>query len=154
MGRKRSIVTDTLGLLLAVLVTAASVQDSVAGTRLLGSPPPTPASARSGLTAATASTSSSTLPPLGIDTEITARRDLGIHPDIEMLDSRADLWWLRLHRRLAQGAGSSRSAPAPVSPSGMYRAGQCRGCDHCPARGPQSCSTSAGCSCSQESSMP
>ena len=36
VGRKRSIVTDTLGLLLAVLVTSASVQDSVAGTQLLG----------------------------------------------------------------------------------------------------------------------
>ncbi|GAX57160.1 DDE transposase [Streptomyces olivochromogenes] len=35
VGRKRSIVSDTLGLLLAVLVTAASVQDSVAGTHLL-----------------------------------------------------------------------------------------------------------------------
>jgi hypothetical protein len=35
VGTKRSIVTDTLGLLLAVLVTAASVQDSIAGTRLL-----------------------------------------------------------------------------------------------------------------------
>lgn len=35
VGRKRSIVTDTLGLLLAVVVTAASVQDSAAGTRLL-----------------------------------------------------------------------------------------------------------------------
>lgn len=35
MGRKRSIVTDTLGLVLAVLVTAANVQDSVAGTHLL-----------------------------------------------------------------------------------------------------------------------
>ncbi|MFI6056575.1 IS5 family transposase [Streptomyces violascens] len=35
VGRKRSIVTDTIGLLLAVLVTAASVQDSVAGTRLI-----------------------------------------------------------------------------------------------------------------------
>ncbi|SBT96024.1 Transposase DDE domain-containing protein [Streptomyces sp. DI166] len=35
VGRKRSIVTDTIGLLLAVLVTAASVQDSVAGTQLL-----------------------------------------------------------------------------------------------------------------------
>lgn len=35
VGRKRSIVTDTLGLLLAVLVTAASVQDSVAGTHLV-----------------------------------------------------------------------------------------------------------------------
>lgn len=35
VGRKRSIVTDTIGLLLAVLVTAATVQDSVAGTQLL-----------------------------------------------------------------------------------------------------------------------
>jgi transposase len=35
VGRKRSIVTDTIGLVLAVLVTAASVQDSIAGTQLL-----------------------------------------------------------------------------------------------------------------------
>ncbi|OSP40050.1 IS5/IS1182 family transposase [Streptomyces sp. 13-12-16] len=35
VGRKRSIVTDTLGLLLAVLVTAASVQDSDAGRALV-----------------------------------------------------------------------------------------------------------------------
>ncbi|AYC44147.1 hypothetical protein DWG14_08456 [Streptomyces griseorubiginosus] len=35
MGRKRSIVIDTVGLLLAVLVTAASVQDSVAGQALI-----------------------------------------------------------------------------------------------------------------------
>lgn len=35
VGRKRSIVTDTLGLLLAVLVTAAGVQDSIAATHLL-----------------------------------------------------------------------------------------------------------------------
>ncbi|MYQ79898.1 IS5/IS1182 family transposase [Streptomyces sp. SID4923] len=35
VGRKWSIATDTLGLLLAVLVTAAAVQDSVAGTHLL-----------------------------------------------------------------------------------------------------------------------
>lgn len=35
VGRKRNIVTDTIGLLPAVLVTAASVQDSVADTRLL-----------------------------------------------------------------------------------------------------------------------
>ncbi|MGW7721287.1 IS5 family transposase [Streptomyces chartreusis] len=35
VGRKRSIITDTLGLLLAVLVTAAAVQDSTAGRTLL-----------------------------------------------------------------------------------------------------------------------
>jgi transposase len=35
VGRKRSILTDTLGLLLVVLVTAASVQDGRAGLQLL-----------------------------------------------------------------------------------------------------------------------
>jgi transposase len=35
VGRKRSIITDTLGLLLVVLVTAASVQDGPAGLQLL-----------------------------------------------------------------------------------------------------------------------
>ncbi len=34
-GRKRSIITDTLGLLLVALVTAASVQDGPAGLQLL-----------------------------------------------------------------------------------------------------------------------
>jgi transposase len=35
VGRKRGIITDTLGLLLAVIVTAASVSDNVIGTHLL-----------------------------------------------------------------------------------------------------------------------
>ncbi|CAM5554108.1 IS5 family transposase [Streptomyces fumanus] len=35
VGRKRSVVIDTTGLILTVLVTAASIQDSVAGERLL-----------------------------------------------------------------------------------------------------------------------
>ncbi|MBC9719708.1 IS5 family transposase [Streptomyces sp. TRM66268-LWL] len=35
VGRKRNVITDTTGLLLLVLVTAASVQDSVAGQRLI-----------------------------------------------------------------------------------------------------------------------
>ena len=35
VGRKRSILTDSIGLLLAVIVTAASVQDHPLGTRLL-----------------------------------------------------------------------------------------------------------------------
>ena len=35
VGRKRGIITDTLGLLLAVIVTAASVSDNTIGTRLL-----------------------------------------------------------------------------------------------------------------------
>ncbi|MER6087612.1 transposase [Streptomyces bluensis] len=39
IGRKRHIVTDTLGLLLAVAVTAASVHDSAAGTHLTPTSP-------------------------------------------------------------------------------------------------------------------
>jgi Transposase DDE domain len=35
LGRKRGIITDTLGLLLAVVVTAASVSDNVIGMNLL-----------------------------------------------------------------------------------------------------------------------
>jgi len=35
VGKKQSIITDTLGLLLVVLVTAASVQDGPAGLQLL-----------------------------------------------------------------------------------------------------------------------
>src|SRR5919205_1570598 len=38
VGRKRGIITDTLGLLLAVLVTAASVSDNAIGTGLLDQP--------------------------------------------------------------------------------------------------------------------
>lgn len=58
-GRKRSIVTDTTGLPLTVLVTAASPQDSTAGEPCsTGSPPSTPPSARAGQTSAIASTSS------------------------------------------------------------------------------------------------
>lgn len=61
-GRKRSIVTDTLNQLLAVLVTAASVQDSTAGTHLINQVAAHPPSAQSGPTAALASTSSSAPP--------------------------------------------------------------------------------------------
>lgn len=35
VGRKRGIITDTLGLLLAVVVTAASVSDNIIGADLL-----------------------------------------------------------------------------------------------------------------------
>jgi transposase len=56
VGRKRSIVTDTIGLLLAVTPWPAPS----CSTR---SPPNSPASARSGSTGATASASSSTPPP-------------------------------------------------------------------------------------------
>ncbi|ESP99556.1 Transposase DDE domain protein [Streptomyces sp. ADI96-15] len=105
VGRKRSIVTDTLGLLLTVLVTAASVQDSVAGTALLDQV----AAKHPGIRkvwvddgyrqhlvehAAT----------LGIGMEITARK-----PGSRGFTSIPKRWavertygWLMLHRRLAR----------------------------------------------------
>ncbi|MFH8371815.1 IS5 family transposase [Streptomyces sp. NPDC018031] len=105
VGRKRSIVTATLGLLLAVLVTAASVQDSVAGTHLLDQV----AAAHPGLRkvwvdggyrkhfvehAAT----------LGIDMEIAARAPgtRGFTPIPKRWTVERTYGWLMLHRRLAR----------------------------------------------------
>ncbi len=105
VGRKRSIVTDTLGLLLAVLVTAASVQDSAAGTRLIDQV----AAEHPGIRkvwvdggyrqhlvehAAT----------LGIDMEITARTPgtRGFTPIPKRWTVERTYGWLMLHRRLAR----------------------------------------------------
>lgn len=105
VGRKRNIVTDTIGLLLAVAVTAASVQDSVAGTRLLDQV----AADHPGIRkvwvdggyrrhlvehAAT----------LGIDMEITARTPgtRGFTPIPKRWAVERTYGWLILHRRLAR----------------------------------------------------
>ncbi len=94
VGRKRSIVTHTLGLLLAVLVTAASVQDSVAGAHLLdqvaaGHPGIRKVWVDGGYRQHLVEHAAT----LGIDMEITGRKpgDQGIHPDTETVGSRADL---------------------------------------------------------------
>lgn len=105
VGRKRNIVTDTIGLLLAVLVTAASVQDSVAGTRLLDQV----AAEHPGIRkvwvdggyrqhlvehAAT----------LGIDMETTQRKPgtKGFTPIPKRWAVERTYGWLMLHRRLAR----------------------------------------------------
>ncbi|MFD7838284.1 IS5 family transposase [Streptomyces sp. NPDC059761] len=105
VGRKRSIITDTLGLLLAVLVTAAGVQDSTAGQTLLDQA----AADHPGLRkvwvdggyrqhlvehAAT----------LGIDMEITARKPgtRGFTPIPKRWTVERTYGWLMLHRRLAR----------------------------------------------------
>ncbi len=105
VGRKRNIVTDTLGLLLAVLVTAASVQDSLAGTTLLDQV----AAEHPGIRkvwvdggyrqhlvehAAT----------LGIHMEITARKPgtRGFTPIPKRWAVERTYGWLMLHRRLAR----------------------------------------------------
>ncbi|MFE5406877.1 IS5 family transposase [Streptomyces sp. NPDC056580] len=105
VGRKRSIITDTLGLLLAVLVTAAGVQDSAAGQRLLDQT----ASAHPRIRkvwvdggyrkhfvehAAT----------LGIDLEIVQRTPgtRGFTPVPKRWTVERTYGWLMLHRRLAR----------------------------------------------------
>ncbi|MEU9175257.1 IS5 family transposase [Streptomyces sp. NPDC048420] len=105
VGRKRSIVTDTLGLLLAVLVTAASVQDSVAGTQLLGQV----AAAQPGIRKAWVDGGYRKhfvehAATLGIDMEITTRTPgtRGFTPIPKRWAVERTYGWLMLHRRLAR----------------------------------------------------
>ncbi|CAL9425276.1 IS5 family transposase [Streptomyces sp. enrichment culture] len=105
VGRKRSIVTDTLGLLLAVLVTAASVQDSDAGRDLvehIAAEHPTVRKTwvdggyRQHLVEHAAT--------LGIDMEIVQRTPgtRGFTPLPKRWTVERTYGWLMLHRRLAR----------------------------------------------------
>lgn len=105
VGRKRSIVTDTMGLLLAVLVTAASVQDSIAGGQLLDQVATehprirkvwVDGGYRQHLVEHAAS--------LGIDMEITQRKPgtRGFTPIPKRWVVERTYGWLMLHRRLAR----------------------------------------------------
>jgi transposase len=105
VGRKRSIVTDTLGLLLAVLVTAASVQDGPAGLQLLT----TVAAAHPTISKAWADSAYRNAviehgATLGIDVEVV-RRDpatRGFTPLPRRWAVERTFGWLMLHRRLAR----------------------------------------------------
>jgi transposase len=105
VGRKRSIITDTLGLLLVVLVTAASVQDGPAGLQLLTKA----AAAHPSIRKAWADSAYRTAviehaATLGIDLQVV-RRD----PATKGFAALPRRWtvertfgWLMLHRRLAR----------------------------------------------------
>ncbi|MYQ96771.1 transposase, partial [Streptomyces sp. SID4946] len=105
VGRKRSIVTDAMGLLCAVLVTAASVQDSIAGAHLLDQVAAehprirkvwVDGGYRQHLVEHAAS--------LGIDMEITQRKfgTRGFTPIPKRWVAERTYGWLMLHRRLAR----------------------------------------------------
>ncbi|WP_306858579.1 IS5 family transposase [Streptosporangium brasiliense] len=104
-GRKRSIVTDTLGLLLAVLVTAAGVSDGAAGLPLLtqvaaDNPTITKAWADSGYRTTVIEHGAA----LGIDVEVV-RRDpatRGFTPLPRRWVVERTFGWLMLHRRLTR----------------------------------------------------
>ncbi|GHJ97916.1 DDE transposase [Streptomyces sp. NE5-10] len=105
VGRKRSIVTDTLGLLLAVLVTAAGMQDSVAGTTLLDQVAADhPRVRKVWVDGGYRQHLVEHAAVLGIDMEITARKPgtRGFTPIPKRWAVERTYGWLMLHRRLAR----------------------------------------------------
>ncbi|MGW0885917.1 IS5 family transposase [Streptomyces sp. NPDC002671] len=105
IGRKRHIVTDTLGLLLAAAVTAASVHDSAAGTQLLTQvrehqPTITKAWADNGYKTKAVEAAAH----LGIDLEIVQRDPAtrGFHVQPRRWVIERTLGWHMDHRRLAR----------------------------------------------------
>ncbi|MFF0516872.1 IS5 family transposase [Streptomyces sp. NPDC004250] len=104
-GRKRSIVTDSIGLLLAVLVTAASVQDSVAGTELLDKVATEhPRVRKVWVDGGYRQHLVEHAATLGIDMEITQRSPgtRGFSPIPKRWVVERTYGWLMLHRRLAR----------------------------------------------------
>ncbi|MFE5331287.1 IS5 family transposase [Embleya sp. NPDC056575] len=105
VGRKRSIVTDTLGLLLAVLVTGAGVQDSVAGARLLDRVAAThPTIRKTRVDGGYRQHLVEHAALLGIDMEISARTPgtRGFTPIPKRWAVERTYGWLMLHRRLTR----------------------------------------------------
>ncbi|WP_182906270.1 IS5 family transposase [Microbispora sp. H13382] len=105
VGRKRSIVTDTLGLLLAVLVTAASVSDPTAGRHLLTQVAAThPTITKTWADSAYRTSVIEHSATLGIDLEVV-RKDpatKGFTPLPRRWTVERTFGWLMLHRRLVR----------------------------------------------------
>ncbi|MEH1058403.1 IS5 family transposase [Micromonospora sp. CPCC 206171] len=105
VGRKRGIVTDTLGLLLAVIVTAASASDNTIGIHLLNQAKTThPALAKTWVDAGFKNKVIEHGATLGIDVEVVAK-----DPHIKGFSVVKRRWviertlgWIMLHRRLAR----------------------------------------------------
>ena len=103
-GRKRHLITDTLGLALAVLVTAASVHDSAGGKQLLTELAATHPSvskvwADGGYSASVLQHGGG----VGIDVEVVQRpRVKGFHPLPKRWVIERTFGWLMQHRRLVR----------------------------------------------------
>ncbi|WP_433231960.1 IS5 family transposase [Actinomadura formosensis] len=105
VGRKRSIVVDTLGLLLTVLVTAASVQDSAAGTTLIDQiATHHPSVRKTRVDGGHRQHLVEHAATRGIDMQIVQRdpRTRGFTPLPRRRVAERTLGWLMLHRRLAR----------------------------------------------------
>jgi transposase len=105
VGRKRGIITDTLGLLLAVIVTAASASDNTIGINLLDQAKAThPTLAKTWVDAGFKTKVIEHGATLGIDVEVVTR-----DPQVKGFSVIKRRWvvertlgWLMLHRRLAR----------------------------------------------------
>ncbi|MBT2423795.1 IS5 family transposase [Streptomyces sp. ISL-22] len=105
VGRKRSIVTDTIGLLIAVLVTAAGMQDSVVGTKLLDQVAADhPGIRKVWVDGGYRKHFVEHAATLGIDMKISARTPgtRGFTPIPKRWAVERTYGWLMLHRRLAR----------------------------------------------------
>jgi transposase len=105
VGRKRGIITDALGLILAVTVTAASMSDNAIGIRLLSQakndyPTISKAWVDSGFKNAAVEHGAT----IGIDVEVVPRKSStrGFHVLKRRWVVERTLGWLMLHRRLAR----------------------------------------------------
>lgn len=106
VGRKRGILTDTIGLILAVSVTAASLSDDALGIDQPRRPiRPSP---RAGSTSASRGPSSSVARSSEIDVEVVDRNPgvRGFHVVKGRWVVERSIDWIMMHRRLARDASS------------------------------------------------
>jgi transposase len=105
VGRKRGIVTDTLGLILAVIVTAASLSENAVGIRLLDHAKSTyPTISKTWVDTGFKNTVIEHGARLGIDVEVVARnsQERGFHVVKRRWVVERSLGWIMLHRRLSR----------------------------------------------------
>jgi transposase len=105
VGRKRGIVTDTLGLILAVIVTAASLSENAVGVQLLDHVTSTyPTISKSWVDTGFKNTVIEHGASLGVDVEVVSRdaERRGFHVVKRRWVVERSLGWIMLHRRLSR----------------------------------------------------
>jgi len=105
VGRKRGVITDALGLILAVTVTAASLSDNAIGIRLLSQAKNTyPTISKAWVDSGFKNAAVEHGATIGIDVEVVPRNNKtrGFHVLKRRWVVERTLGWLMLHRRLAR----------------------------------------------------
>ncbi|KAA2265097.1 IS5 family transposase [Solihabitans fulvus] len=105
VGRKRGVATDALGLLLAVIVTAASLSENAVGIRLLDQAKTTyPTISKSWVDTGFKNATVEHGATLGVDVEVVSRntQKRGFHVVKRRWVVERSLGWIMLHRRLSR----------------------------------------------------